>query len=189
MKSYDKCEHSAMDSDYWTLLLLTPKQGSYQPMISGPNEGVEISTRIVATMSAIHQALSWASYSWMKVTESLEQSLTFQSNADFFMDSADFSYSRRCFWVINTVDDHEHFIAETLAQWDWYRNQNNLREHARNDQNVDRWLDSIATEYFRLKDSEVRLKAVRERAKSRRDGVGIYVHSFDCIQLTISHSF
>ena len=169
---------STLDSDYWTLLFLAPKESLYRTIFRkgvGDNdsgEGVEISTRIVATLSAINQALSWASYSWVKVVEVLELCLDFeQGNGELFADSADFSHSRRCFWVINTVDDHENLIADTLAQWDWYRNVNNLREMARNDKNIDRWLDPIATNYFRLKDSEARLKALRERARSRRDGV------------------
>ena len=170
-----KPEDSLLDSEYWTLLLLTPKEGPYtrefwiDGRYTGPVKGIDISTRVATTLSAINRALSWASYSWIKVVDLLELCLNFEQSGDLFADSADFSYSRRCFWVINTVDDHENLIADTLAQWD--RNANNLRELARNDKDINKWLDSIATNYFRLKDSEVRLKALRERARSRRDGV------------------
>ena len=191
MKSYYEFEHSTLDSNHWTLLLLIPKEGPHQPKGSGPIEGIDTTTRMAATLSAINQALSWASYAWVKVVELLELCLNFeQGNGNFFADSADFSHSRRCFWVINTVDDHENLIADTLSQWDWYRNVNNLRELARNDDRIDRWLDSIATNYFRLKDSEVRLKALRERARSRRDGVRTLAKFvLEAFKLTARRSF
>ena len=171
MKYCHANEPSNLDANYWTLLLLTPKQSRYQLPSPSRSEGVEVSSRMVSTLSSVHQALSWASSAWVKVVTSLEHSLNLQSSNDFFADSPDLSHSRRCFWVINTVDEHENLIAEALAEWDWYRNMNELRELANRNEKIDKWLDSIATEYFRLKDSEARLRALRERAKSRRDGV------------------
>ena len=164
-------DHSTKDSTYWTLLLLTPRQGRYQVATSSRSEGVDISSRLVSTLSAVRQALSWASFAWTNVVENLERSLSYNSSGDFFADSADFSNTRRCAWVINTIDDHENLIAATLAEWDWYRSMNNVRQLALENEKVDKLLDFIATDYFRLKDSEARLKTLRERAKSRRDGV------------------
>lgn len=159
---------------YWTILILAPRRKLEDvpyPRLGGITfaKGVVVGTLTETVLSGIYQAMSWASRAWVDVGDYLEQLLDSGYSEDMLGVDDDFSQSRKCFWVINSIDTFERDLANTIEQWDWYYKTYDLaRQH---DQKVIEWVRKINAEQDRLQSSERRFKALRERARSLRDGV------------------
>jgi hypothetical protein len=116
---------------YWTILILKPiwynrdRQG-FSPLVDISN--IKIEAMQVTVLSAIEVGLSKAVESWGEIGDYLEKLLggedTFldpELHDKFcFYDHNDLSQSKKCFWIINSVDKFDKSIQDTLYQWEWF---------------------------------------------------------------------
>ena len=138
-------------------------------------------------LRAIHQALNWASLSWIEIADHLDQLLGNQNvllkpedHDNLLFDKDDFSRSRTCFWVISSVDAFELSITDAIDHWPWYYSTNIVpltngtavnNVKTEDVQAIAEIVKKIEGEIRRLKDSRERFKSLRERGKTLRDGV------------------
>jgi hypothetical protein len=166
-----------VDERYWTILVLAPIRRSDHvalPHFASRSfvKGMVASTLFLTMLSGIYQAMNCASRAWVEIGNHLESLLDQGIAEDLQVDDPDFSQSRKCFWVINSIDNFEQVIITAIEQWDWYCSANKLdRVDESSDTKMLEWVAKIRAEQRRLRDSEKRFKALRERARSLRDGV------------------
>ncbi|KAH8777269.1 hypothetical protein BGZ57DRAFT_351768 [Hyaloscypha finlandica] len=166
---------------WWTLLILTPRGMSHGPF--GSAGGLWMTTA-----TQIYEFMEKASVSWVELADEFEKLLIQGDAKEIWLDEK-FSQSRQLFWMLNKIEQIIPMITDVTVQWDWFRNSNKL-ESLTDDDYFDAW-DSVGNIVFnddqksnlqtqfseireilkRLGDSKLRFEAIRERARSLRDGI------------------
>ena len=178
------------DSDYWTIILLTPIWYNVKREIESPMVNMEdctICTLHVTMLSAIRIGMASALQAWIRVGDYLSELLGVEDiflqpeehDRFCFYDHTDLSQSKKCFWIINSVDKFYPNIQDTIYQWDWFYTEhfNYLtQEELIIDENaVHRSLryhrGSIDELQQKLKDQGERFLSIQTQARQLRDGV------------------
>jgi hypothetical protein len=91
--------------------------------------------------------------------------------------------------MLNKIEELLPMITDEIVQWNWFRDSNNFESPADDFFDIVNWAGRMVlkeiqiTEFQekvaeiekivqRLEDSKLRFRAIRERARSLRDGVG-----------------
>ena len=109
----------------------------------------------------------------------MEQLLPSTNTNQALSQNGDFSESERLFWIINKVDQILPMITDALEQWRWFSEAHNLHNGRNNlsppveDGGLpsQKDLEPILEQIRRLKACQRAFEALRERARSLRDGV------------------
>jgi hypothetical protein len=142
----------------------------------------------VVLAAHVHWFMEMASNSWVKIGDYLEQLLILDGIEQVLVEDGKFSQSQKLFWIINKVDELLPMIADAVTQGEWYQKANQLKLLGNIDQQFEQLADSdpLHRKYLqdkvqdieelkgRLEDSYKRFEAVRERARSLRDGVSSF---------------
>jgi hypothetical protein len=148
---------------------------------------MKIGTIHVTMLSGIKNGLSRAVESWIEIGDYLEKLLGAEDILDpeahnnfCFYDHNDLSQSKKCFWIINSVDEFDKSIQDTLYQWEWFYQthikyllsgesndidmvpQHGLLNEIRND---------IVLLHQKLKAQSERFLSIQKEARELRDGV------------------
>ena len=131
-----------------------------------------------------------ASVSWVQIADEFEKLLVLDDTKGILLEDEKFSQSQKLFWMLNKIEEFLPMITDVAVQWTWFRDANYLESLVDDDFFEGRdWRGKIISkdkqqaEYHkklseikkliqRLEDSKLRFQAIRERARSLRDGVG-----------------
>jgi hypothetical protein len=138
----------------------------------------------------VHWFMEMASNSWVNIGDHLEQLLVSGEIDQVSIEDDEFSHSRKLFWIINKVDELLPIITDAVTQRDWYQNANQLKLEAlpqldppshilitkrtNGMEDLRAKIQDIEELKGRLQVSYKRFEAIRERARSLRDGVGSF---------------
>jgi hypothetical protein len=174
----------------WTIILLTPiwynaRREYVTPMVN--IKGLLIGSLHVTLLSAIQVGLSCAVEACMRIGDHLVKLL---GGEDIFLDPekhdklcfydhTDLSQSKKCFWVINSVDKFHQSIQDTIYQWEWFYTTHieHVKTKRLDDKNNDEYqrltklCGEIGESNQKLKDQSERFLAIQKQAKDLRDGV------------------
>jgi hypothetical protein len=196
---------NSRDSMYWAIFVLAPiwysrEWQDCEPMVD--TSYIKIGTIHVTMLSGIKIGLSRAVGSWIEIGDYLEKLLgaeyiflDAEANDKFcFYDHNDLSQSKKCFWIINSVDKFDKSIQDTLYQWEWFHQthikcllsgelpdkvpQHELLSELRND---------IVLLHQKLKAQSKRFLAIQKEARELRDGVSyllLYIRNHLVLTLT-----
>ncbi|KAF4632377.1 hypothetical protein G7Y89_g5750 [Cudoniella acicularis] len=179
-----------LDSMRWTIVLLTPIGYEIQPEIDRPmvnTRGLRIGTLHVTLLSAIQIGLAWAVHAWIRIGDHLDALL---GGEDIFLqpkehgkfcfyDHNDLSQSKKCFWIINSVDNFHQSIQDTIYQWEWFYN-NHIKyvegERLKTDQDgeyriLTKLRDDIQDSDRKLRAQSKRFLSIQKQARELRDGL------------------
>ena len=178
------------DSIYWTILLLTPiwynrEKEMESPMVA--TDACMVWTLHVTMLSAIEIGMRCAVREWIKVGDYLNELLGVEDiflqpeehDRFCFYDHTDLSQSKKCFWIINSVDKFHPNIQDTIHQWDWFytKHVNYLtQEELINDESdVYKTLRSLRGRIDelqqKLRAESERFLSIQKQARQLRDGV------------------
>jgi hypothetical protein len=203
---------NSRDSMYWAIFVLAPiwysrEWQDCEPMVD--TSYIKIGTIHVTMLSGIKIGLSRAVGSWIEIGDYLEKLLgaeyiflDAEANDKFcFYDHNDLSQSKKCFWIINSVDKFDKSIQDALYQWEWFHQthikcllsgelpdkvpQHELLSELRND---------IVLLHQKLKAQSKRFLAIQKEARELRWGqlsppiypksLGADTHSSSSVQAT-----
>jgi hypothetical protein len=179
-----------LDSRRWTIVLLTPIRYRKQPEINSPmvdTRDLKIGTLHVTLLSAIQIGLSSAVHAWIGIGDHMEAIL---GGEDIFLqpkkhdqfcfhDHTDFSQSKKCFWIINSVNNFHQSIQDTIYQWQWFYD-NHIKyvegERLRTDEDgeyriLTKLRDDIRDSHRALRAQSERFLSIQKQARELRDGV------------------
>jgi hypothetical protein len=168
--------------EWWTLLILTPLG---QPG-AAYGSGMGLWTAIT---KQIHSFMARASGSWIELADEFEKLLVLDDAKGILLEDEKFSQSQKLFWMFNKIDEILPMITDEIVQWSWFRDSNNFESPADDFFELKGWGGNIVSKEKqittfqmkvaeiekilpRLEDSKLRFQAIRERARSLRDGVG-----------------
>jgi hypothetical protein len=168
-------------TEWWTLLILAPRG---EPRIEH-EDGMDLWMVII---KQIHSFMAKASGSWVELADEFENLLVLNDTKGILLEDEKFSQSQKLFWMLNKIDEVLPMITDEIVQWNWFRDSNNFEKLAA-DHMVElkdgRIVSGLAQRREfqdklveiekilpRLEDSKLRFQAIRERARSLRDGVG-----------------
>jgi hypothetical protein len=181
---------NSRDSMYWAIFVLAPiwysrEWQDCEPMVD--TSYIKIGTIHVTMLSGIKIGLSRAVGSWIEIGDYLEKLLgaeyiflDAEANDKFcFYDHNDLSQSKKCFWIINSVDKFYPNIQDTIYQWDWFYTEHfnylTQEELIKDENAVHRSLrsyrGSIDELQQKLKDQGERFLSIQTQARQLRDGV------------------
>jgi len=96
-----------------------------------------------------------------------------------FYDHTDFSQSKKCFWIINSVNNFHQSIQDTIYQWQWFYD-NHIKyvegERLRTDEDgeyriLTKLRDDIRDSHRALRAQSERFLSFQKQARELRDGV------------------
>ena len=76
----------------------------------------------------IAETMEAATRSWVTIALYMEQLLTSDNTDHVLIEDDDFSQSKKLFWIISKIDQILPMIADTIAQWNWFSETNNLSQ-------------------------------------------------------------
>ena len=177
--------------EYWTVLALLPK--TLPKQIARDALGVHDQYYFWGAMLfLIRESLEAATSSWVAVANHLECLLPLGDVEKLLIQDNDFSKSKTIFWIISTIDQILPMIIDTIAQWKWFSEANNLSKgndpHFRSQGGLpdQKKLEPIIEQVRRLDNCKTEFESLRERARSLRDGVSIEKFSLITILLILS---
>jgi hypothetical protein len=187
--------------EYWTLLFLLPHRMkrdtlSEHAWMKGPSG----KCLMMAMLLAISWSFELASRSWVTVADHFEGLLD-PIDPDKLPTDADYSQSHTCFWIISNIEEFEPLILDAIEQWLSFKTKHKLDDEMQEfpleqlelpDKNETGDLSEslenrrkemigkireVETHTKKFEDSLRRLRALRERAKTTRDGVCRFCHT------------
>jgi hypothetical protein len=143
----------------------------------------------MAIASQIHKFMAKASASWVELADEFEKLLILDNTKGILLEDEKFPQSRKLFWMLNKIEELLPMITDEIVQWNWFRDSNNFKSPADDFFEEKDWVGRIVSKEKqitafqqkvwkiekivpRLEDSILRFQAIRERARSLRDGVG-----------------
>jgi hypothetical protein len=143
----------------------------------------------MAITRKIHTFMARASASWVELADEFEKLLVLDETKGILLEDEKFSQSQKLFWMLNKIEELLPMITDEIVQWNWFRDSNNFespidsffelkdrrgRIVSKETQITEfrKKLSEIEKILPRLEDSKLRFQAIRERARSLRDGVG-----------------
>jgi len=154
---------------------------------------------MMAMLLVISRSLESASLSWAKIADHLEKLLKPVDAKKLPKDDDNFSQSHACFWIISNIEEFEPMILDALEQWasfskkhklhdelqdfplkllkmpdfDAYWSKKGLSWHTpeRRRKEMIKMIHYVEVSKRRLEQSLRRFQALREQAKTVRDGV------------------
>jgi len=187
-----------MDRAWWTVLALYPRyhdfswtpqsplqqlRASYVHKFPFDDDTYQLDKSVWGVMlDHAHKFMETASHCWDEIADYLEGEVMTAANDDVILhENGTFSQSTRLFWIINTIDESLPIIIDSVMQWD--RFWKIAESIADSDLDLFTGYYTFSKEEFgvmiqkiedlkrRLWNSDLRFKAIRERARSLRDGV------------------
>jgi hypothetical protein len=146
-------------------------------------------------LGLMQMANSW----WGEIADHLDQLIVFSDQDDKFTDEKLLKV-KELFWVISKIDEILSMISDTLDQWEWFRDSNKLTTAAGDEglsgrglipqgslspipreeelkalhiirKDLEEPIHQINAVVNQLLGSYTRFEAIRDRARSLRDGV------------------
>ena len=182
------------DQKWWTVLVLAPKNAPQA--LSTVGSYIHKDTNLwVVMLYHIHRFVKMATRSWVEIEESFERLLAGSLTEKLVAEDKEFSQSHKLFWLINKIDGIVPMIADAITQWEWYLDVNgldskfdalrqilffgevregaDLHEYQRQEtiKKFNKKVAAVEVLMKRLRNSQRRFEAMRDRARSLRDGV------------------
>jgi hypothetical protein len=173
---------------WWTLLILTPLGRQTTDYGNGRGLWMAIATQI-------HAFMAKASGSWVELADEFEKLLVLDDTKGILLEDEKFSQPQKLFWMLNKIEEILPMITDGIVQWNWFRDSNKLKYLADDDffeiknragevfevkedqmTALQETLAEMEKIVQRLEDSKSRFEAIRERARSLRDGVRFKQH-------------
>ncbi|KAE9368149.1 hypothetical protein N431DRAFT_560667, partial [Stipitochalara longipes BDJ] len=176
-----------VDSMHWTIVIFTPIRYDKNaiPIVNTGN--LMIGTLYITQLSAIQIGLSCAVQAWIRIGNHLDALLggedIFLQPAEHdkfcFYDHTDLSQSKKCFWIINSVDKFHQSIQDTIYQWEWfYRThiEDVERQRLKTDEKgeytkLTKLRGDIEDSHRKLKAQSERFLSIQKQARELRDGL------------------
>jgi hypothetical protein len=167
---------------------------------------IKIGSVRFTVLSGIKIGLYRAVDSWIGIGNYLESLLggedTFldpEAHDKFcFYDHNDLSQSKKCFWIINSIDKFDKSIQDTLYQWEWFY-QTHIK-HLLSSESVyvsgtreyellKNLCDDIELLHENLKAQSERFLSIQKEARELRDGVRYLSYTRNHSWLTLTPAF
>ncbi|KAE9366522.1 hypothetical protein N431DRAFT_471572 [Stipitochalara longipes BDJ] len=166
-----------IDDEWWTILVLAPKNARLGNSACGGYQHEERTNLWVTMLYHIHYFIETASQSWMEIKEIFEELLAGSFAEEMLAEDDKFSLSQKLFWIINKIDYILPMITDAVVQWDRYMDAHNLRINhldlckAGTIKLFEEKVAEIKVLIHRLQISQEDFEAMRDRARSLRDGL------------------